>query len=705
VENQPIVWNANPTTFNFGNVEIHGLLVAPAERADVVVDFSQYAGKTLILFNDAPAAFPALDPRYDFYTGAPDQRDTGGTIGTPPGYGPNTRTIMQIVVAPATPAPAFDLAALEAAFACPTGVPAAPNCAFMRSQHDVVAGQGDIDRDGVSAYDTAYGTTFPATWPNWGISRIQDNAVSFMNTGGVAQTINMEPKALHDEMGAAYDLDYGRMSGKLGLEIKLTNALNQTFILQNFTDAPTEIVSAVQLPGPATAADGTQIWKITHNGVDTHPIHFHIFDVQLLNRVGWDGAIRLPDQNELGWKDTVRISPLEDTIVAIRAIPPKMPFGIPDSYRPMSPATPIGSAMGLSVVDPFTGQPLVPPPTNQLINFGWEYVWHCHILSHEEMDMMRAVVLLTPRNLAAAPVLTVSPAFVLAWTDGTPVADPATLGNPANEIGFRVERATNANGPWAVLGTALANGTTFTDGTATAGGYYLYRVVAFNAAGDSTSNVVVIGTPPPPAINAPANLAAVIASNTRITLSWTDASNNETSFQVFRSTNGGAFTSMGTVTRTAAQGTSTGGTVTVNQGAGPGAEIGANPQPGNTYAYYVIATGAPGNSVPSSTVTVDFRAPAAPTGLAGVAVRIPGSNANDAVTLTWTDASNNEVTFQIQRDTAGGGFNWNTVGTVGANVATFGQNVSRQSDFNYRVRAVNAIGNSAWSNITLVTTP
>ena len=35
------------------------LLLAPAERADVIVDFSKCAGKTLILYNDAPAAFPA----------------------------------------------------------------------------------------------------------------------------------------------------------------------------------------------------------------------------------------------------------------------------------------------------------------------------------------------------------------------------------------------------------------------------------------------------------------------------------------------------------------------------------------------------------------------------------------------------------------------------------------------------------------------
>ena len=35
---------------------------------------------------------------------------------------------------------------------------------------------------------------------------------------------------------------------------------------------------------------------------------------------------------------------------------------------------------------------VVPPVTNQLTNFGHEYVWHCHILSHEENDMMRPVI-------------------------------------------------------------------------------------------------------------------------------------------------------------------------------------------------------------------------------------------------------------------------------------------------------------------------
>ncbi len=101
--NQPVAWNLDPTTFTVGLVlqQNQGggtLMLGPAERADVIVDFSQFAGKTLILYNDAPAPWPALDPHYDYYTGAPDNRDMGGANTTLAGYGPNTRTVMQIQV-------------------------------------------------------------------------------------------------------------------------------------------------------------------------------------------------------------------------------------------------------------------------------------------------------------------------------------------------------------------------------------------------------------------------------------------------------------------------------------------------------------------------------------------------------------------------------------------------------------------------------
>ena len=248
---------------------------------------------------------------------------------------------------------------------------------FQQGQSPIIAGQ--------TAYNTAYNTTFPATWPNWGVSRISDYAISFQKPDGtIVSNFPMNPKAIQDEMGEVFD-DYGRMSAKLGLELPFTTALNQTFVLQNYVDPPTEIVKN----------GGVQIWKITHNGVDTHPIHFHLFEVQVLNRVGWDGFIYLPDPNELGWKDTVRVSPLEDTIVALRVTAPIVPFAVPDSVRPLNPAYPIGSTTGFTNIDPLTGQPLAVPTTNILYNFGNEYVWHCHILSHEENDMMRSIVLST----------------------------------------------------------------------------------------------------------------------------------------------------------------------------------------------------------------------------------------------------------------------------------------------------------------------
>ena len=158
----PTTWITDPTRFDVGNVDLHSLLLAPAERADVIVDFSQYRGKTLILYNDAPAAFPARVPTYDYYTGGPDLTPSGAPT-TLPGYGPNTRTIMQVKVSNAAPATAFDrpnttadrLGTLETAFAHK-----ADNSGVFESSVDpIIVGQ--------AAYNSAYGTNFVAAgWCN-----------------------------------------------------------------------------------------------------------------------------------------------------------------------------------------------------------------------------------------------------------------------------------------------------------------------------------------------------------------------------------------------------------------------------------------------------------------------------------------------------------------------------------------------------------
>ena len=90
----------------------------------MIVDFSKFAGKTLILYNDAPAPAPAIDSRLDYFTGDGDQTPIGGAPNTPAGYGPNTRTIMQVVVDGTAPSRhAVQPASLKAAFASTATTP------------------------------------------------------------------------------------------------------------------------------------------------------------------------------------------------------------------------------------------------------------------------------------------------------------------------------------------------------------------------------------------------------------------------------------------------------------------------------------------------------------------------------------------------------------------------------------------------------
>jgi FtsP/CotA-like multicopper oxidase with cupredoxin domain len=449
---QPTTWITDPTRFDVGNVDKHSLLLAPAERADVIVDFSQFAGKTLILYNDAPAAFPARVPSYDYYTGAPDLSPVGAPT-ILPGYGPNTRTIMQVKIGTGG-ATAFNLAALQAAFkhhADGSGV-------FESGQHPIIVGQ--------AAYNSAYGSAFAASgWCNSPSSTIKcDGFVRISQQGGNLLTfdtlrnaklsIPLEPKAIHDEMNASSFDEFGRMQANLGVEAVPATPGLQNVVLYPYTFPMTELIDTTNLPKAdtkvtpiASATDGTQIWKITHNGVDTHPIHFHAFDVQLLNRVTWDNIVIAPDPNELGWKDTVRISPLEDTIVALRPVTPVLPFDLPNSVRLLSPMMPEGATLadattmdalglGMTSFNP-AGEPI--GVVNHYVNFGAEYVYHCHILSHEEMDMMRPVLLAYPPK---TPTIVGFDAATgtLTWTD-----------NSLSETAFAVEKQ-QADGTWLEVG-------------------------------------------------------------------------------------------------------------------------------------------------------------------------------------------------------------------------------------------------------------
>lgn len=412
----PINYEENTRSITITNVAAHGLWLGPAERADVIVDFSQFAGKTLILYNDAPTPVPAFDSRLDYFTGDGDQTSIGGAPNTPAGYGPNTRTVMQVVVDGSNPnTQTFSLSALKSAFASTTTTPGI----FAQTQPTAIVPE--------PAYNSAYN----GIYPNAPVSNVPIAATTFTFNPYVAQAFNnpctpgsttcdtLDQKTIQE----LFTVDYGRMNATLGTELPNVNFTNQTTIPLGYVDPATEIIRQ----------GNTQIWKITHNGVDTHFIHFHLFNVQVINRVGWDGSIRQIDPNEAGWKDTVRMNPLEDITVALQPITPTMPFPIPNSVRLLDVTTNAGTGGNppFSNLDPYTNAGI--NTVNALQNFGWEYVWHCHILGHEENDMMRPMIFqvppAAPSNLVAATDPTVSGQVDLAWTD-----------NSASETGFVVER-------------------------------------------------------------------------------------------------------------------------------------------------------------------------------------------------------------------------------------------------------------------------
>jgi FtsP/CotA-like multicopper oxidase with cupredoxin domain len=724
---QHTTWITDPTRFDVGLVDQHSLVLAPAERADAIVDFSKFAGQTLILYNDAPAAYPARIPSYDYYTGAPDL----SPVGAPsilPGYGPNTRTIMQVKVA-GEPEAAFNLTKLRAEFrhqADGTGV-------FESGQHPIIVGQ--------AGYNSAYGTSFASSgWCNApgststrcdGFARISEQGgetlgFNTLRAPNAKLSVLIEPKAIQDETSETAFDEFGRMSANLGLEQVPAQPGLQNNILFPYTGPTTELIDASALPtlSPgdmdvtpiASGADGTQIWKITHNGVDTHPIHFHLFDVQLVNRVTWDNIIKPPETTELGWKDTIRVSPLEDTIVALRPVIPWLPFDLPNSIRLLSPMMPEGMViasaslaeqLGLAITSfAPNGDPI--DVVNHYVNFGAEYVYHCHILSHEEMDMMRPVsVALRPRapdglSTAVVAVQGTNGTLRLTWNDTS-----------LNETAFRVQRMQVGTGTWTDLATLApelqAVNTTgpmsYDDTTYRTNRAYQYRVIAVNTVGDTWNyadpaiNEIVSGGFPtvtltaesepvdsPPA--APSSLAAALqpgptGSQPQVRLTWRDNATSETGFVVERQVNGGGFAPIGSAPAFA-------GTGTVSP-----PFVDADVAPGNTFQYRVAAVNTGGRSASSNTVTVVVPAvPVAPSSLTATSGANQGNQRR--VVLGWIDNAVGETGFTIQRSTDPG-FTPVTTTTAGANaqtvtIAGLGANTS----YYFRIRA-NA-GAAVWSD-------
>ena len=155
------VTSGTPRTSSWATSREHNLFLGPAERADVIIDFSQFAGKTLILYNDAPAAVPAADSRLDYLHGRPGpdrhRRHRLHAAGLRPQH-PHHHGVPR--VGHTASRRRFNLAALQAEFAT-TRRPARTGV-FVRDQDPIIVPQAGYN----SAYDAT--TSPPARRPTRG---------------------------------------------------------------------------------------------------------------------------------------------------------------------------------------------------------------------------------------------------------------------------------------------------------------------------------------------------------------------------------------------------------------------------------------------------------------------------------------------------------------------------------------------------------
>ncbi|MGZ6680375.1 MAG: multicopper oxidase family protein [Solirubrobacteraceae bacterium] len=142
----------------------------------------------------------------------------------------------------------------------------------------------------------------------------------------------------------------------------------------NVEDAP-YLSETTHLPDVTTKPTENDVedWLLVNTTADTHPIHLHLVTFEVIDRRPFNVAAYTPGMtasqipytgvavpampNENGRKDTVKAHPGQVTRIRAR-------FELPDEGELVLP-------QNVGVTNP-------------------QYVWHCHILEHEENDMMRA---------------------------------------------------------------------------------------------------------------------------------------------------------------------------------------------------------------------------------------------------------------------------------------------------------------------------
>jgi hypothetical protein len=246
----------------------------------------------------------------------------------------------------------------------------------------------------------------------------------------------------------------------------------------------------------------------------------------------------------------------------------------------------------------------------------------------------------------------------------------------SSETSFTIERCTGSGcTDFAEIGQSTS--TSFVNSALSESRFYRYRVIG---AGGGTSNIAEATTPQTIPI-APSGLTATAVSTTRIDVTWTDNSNNETAFRIQRCA-GSACTDFVQVGMTTATTFSNGGLTE-----------------STAYRYRIVAYNSAGSAFSNiADAATPGSVPSAPGELSATPV------SPTRIDLSWTDNSQNETGFRIERCSGSGCTSFaNIAETTGRTFANTG--LTPSTLYRYRVRAFNASGESTPSNIAEVMTP